>query len=333
MRDWAEFRHFRYLLSILERGGFRLAAEQLNTSQPNLTVQARQFQESASISLYRKSKDGRIQPTETGLAFIVLSRFLLEAREETIDALIAIDRGEIESLRLGCSPLVDHEIFRLLRTMHTELLPKCAIRPTHGDAAELISEIVAGEVDAALVTLPVKHPDLRVEELRKDRLVVCLRKDNPLAQKAALQVSDLQENLTVLYHPQRHPEAHARLLGLLHHAGLRIEEYSSASHPSEMQMLVKEGHGLALIREGSTLDDQLTTRCVLGVDWTVSTAIAFHRDKHAKTIPILVRRLRKKLMQDASQPPRRPPQSAPAPNIESKESAPRRIAVQLPLLR
>jgi DNA-binding transcriptional LysR family regulator len=303
MHDWAEFRHFRYLLTILERGGFRSAAEHLHTSQPNLTVQARQFQESASIRLYRKSKNERIQPTETGLAFIMLTRLLLEARDETIDALVAIDRGEIGSLRLGCSPLVDQEIFRTLRAMHKELLPSCAIRPTHGDAVELIAEILSGEVDAALVTLPVQHPDVRVEELRQDKLVVCLRRDSPLVQKAALQVSDLQENLTVLYHPLRHPEAHERLLELLHHAGLRIEEYSSASHPSEMQLLVKEGHGVTLVREGTPLDEQLTTRSILGVDWTVSTAIAFHRHRHPKTVPIVARKLRRNLMQATSQPP------------------------------
>jgi hypothetical protein len=40
MYDWAEFRHFRYLLKILEMGGFRVAAEELRTSQPNLTVSA-----------------------------------------------------------------------------------------------------------------------------------------------------------------------------------------------------------------------------------------------------------------------------------------------------
>jgi len=42
MYDWAELRHFRYLLVILEKQGFRVAAEELHTSQPNLTVQARQ---------------------------------------------------------------------------------------------------------------------------------------------------------------------------------------------------------------------------------------------------------------------------------------------------
>ena len=58
MYDWAELRHFRYLLTILERQGFRVAAEELHTSQPNLSVQARQFQENASVRLYKKLKNG-----------------------------------------------------------------------------------------------------------------------------------------------------------------------------------------------------------------------------------------------------------------------------------
>ena len=78
MYDWAELRHFRYLLAILEKQGFRVAAEQLHTSQPNLSVQARQLQENASIRLYQKMKNGRIRSTETGVAFISLARLLLE---------------------------------------------------------------------------------------------------------------------------------------------------------------------------------------------------------------------------------------------------------------
>src|ERR1700739_4764489 len=99
MHDCAECRHVIYLLKIREKGGFRVAAEELHTSQPNLTVQARRFQDQASVRLFRKMKDGRICPTETGTAFITLARLVLEIREEVLDALMAIDRGEIGVLR------------------------------------------------------------------------------------------------------------------------------------------------------------------------------------------------------------------------------------------
>ncbi|WP_255550799.1 LysR family transcriptional regulator [Granulicella sp. dw_53] len=104
MYEWAELRHFRYLLTILEKQGFRAAAEELRTAQPNLSVQARQFQENASVRLFRKMKGGRIRPTDTGIAFKVLARILLETRDEVLDALIAIERGDIQSVRFGLLP-------------------------------------------------------------------------------------------------------------------------------------------------------------------------------------------------------------------------------------
>jgi DNA-binding transcriptional LysR family regulator len=122
---------------------------------------------------------------------------------------------------------------------------------------------VAGVLDAAIVTLRLENAALRVRELRRDRLVVCLRKDDPLVSKSTLQPIDLQDNLKVLCHPQRHPDAHARLLELVDYAGVRIEDDSRASHPIEMQTLVKDGYGLALVREGTVLDSELTTRPVV----------------------------------------------------------------------
>jgi DNA-binding transcriptional LysR family regulator len=227
------------------------------------------------------------------MAFISLARLLLDTRDEVINALIAIERGEVGAMRFGCSPLVDPHLFRGLRDLHKELLPSCAIRPTHGDPAQLAEEIASGMVAAALVTLPLRHPDLHIEELSRDRLVVCLRRDNALASKPALQAADLQGNLGVLYHPTRHPDAHTRLLELLSEIGITVKEYSHASHPSEMQVLVKEGHGFTLIREGTTLDDELTTRPLAGVDWTVDTAAVYHKQQHPKTIPILIRKLKR----------------------------------------
>ncbi|MCU1321479.1 MAG: transcriptional regulator, LysR family [Acidobacteriaceae bacterium] len=301
MYEWAELRHFRYLLAILEKQGFRAAAEELRTAQPNLSVQAKQFQENASVRLFRKMKGGRIRPTDTGIAFKVLARILLETRDEVLDALIAIERGDIRSVRFGCTPLIDQGLFRTFCDLHKEILPACLVRPTHGDTAHLAEEILSGKVDAAIVTLPLRHPELKIEELRRERLVVCLRRDDPLAAKASLQASDLQGNLTVLHHPQRHPDAHERLLELLADAGVQIEEYSFASHPSEMQTLVKCGHGFALIREGTILDEELATRPVAGVEWTVDTALIYHKMRHPKTVPILVKQLLKKRATDSKE--------------------------------
>jgi DNA-binding transcriptional LysR family regulator len=334
MYDWAELRHFRYLLAILERQGFRAAAEHLHTAQPNLSVQARQFQENFSIRLFQKMKSGRIRPTETGTAFISLARLLLDTRDEVIDALISIERGEISTVRFGCAPLVDQNLFRGFCDLHKEILPDCSIRKTHADPAQLADEVESGTVDAAIVTLPIRRPDLRVEEIRTDRLVACLRRDNPLARKAALDPVDLQENLAVLYHPVRHPDAHELLLEMLAKTGVKVEEYSVASHPSEMQMLVKEGYGFTLIREGTPLDSELTTRPIAGVDWNVNTAVVYHKQRHPKTVPLLIKKLKRQSRSEAKV--GGPMGSSATPQITSIRKPPRSTSsepIQLPLLR
>jgi DNA-binding transcriptional LysR family regulator len=213
-----------------------------------------------------------------------------------IDAVVAIERNEISAIRLGSTPLVDASVFRRFCALHKELLPGCVIRPTHGDTTQLSHEVLTGIVDAAIVTLPLAHPDLHIEELRRERIVVCLRRDHPLGSKAAIQASDLQGNLTIFYHPQRHPEAHKRLLELLGDAGIFVEEFSRASHPSEIQSLVSEGHGLALVREGTPLLGDLITRPIIGVDWTVDTAIIYRKDTYPRNIPALVRTLKRQIM-------------------------------------
>ena len=68
-----------------------------------------------------------------------------------------------------------------------------------------------------------------------------------------------------------------------------------------MQTLVKGGHRFALIREGTHLDEELTTRPIAGVDWTVDTALIYHKVRHPKTVPILVKRLIKQLPQNGKE--------------------------------
>jgi hypothetical protein len=132
-----------------------------------------------------------------------------------------------------------------------------------------------------------------MEEVSRDRLVACLRKDHALASKAALDATDLQNNLTIFCRPQWHLDAYQQLLQFLASVGVTVNEYSFASHPSEIQMLIKEGYGFALIREGTPLDEELTTRPIAGVDWAVDTAIVYHREHHPRTIPFLAKKLQR----------------------------------------
>ena len=296
VNDAAEFRHFRYLLAVAEHKGFRAAAERLNLTQPSLSKQAQEFQEAFKLRLFQRTRSGRTRLTPTGTAFIPIARDLLDARDDAIAALLYIQKGATPVLRLGCSSFVDGDLCQSAYELHKQLMPSCAIYPTHGDTSQLLQELSNDRIDAAIVTLPVSDPRFRVENIKKDRLVVCLPADDPLASKAALLPIDIENKLTIFRHPAQHPMAHARLLELLSEIGVESDQQSHSSHPHDTQMLVKQGFGFALMREGTTLESGLTTRPIIGVDWTVDTVLVFKANTSLKTLPIVVRNLRRKYM-------------------------------------
>ncbi len=115
-----------------------------------------------------------------------------------------------------------------------------------------------------------------------------------MARRQSLRAADLDGKLSVLYHPRRHPDAHKRSIELLDEEGLALVEHSHASSPFEVQQLVKEGHGFALVREGSVIDDELNARPIAGVTWTVDTAIVYRKAHYPKTIPVLLKSLKQR---------------------------------------
>lgn len=307
MDDYAEFRHFRYLLAIVEHGGFRAAAAALHTSQPSMSRQVREFQERYRLRLFRRLKNGRVVLTPGGEALQVIAKDVLETREQALAALEAIHRGHAGLLRIGCTPFIDREICHHASDLQKALVPGSRVRTSSGDTAAILAELRAGRIDAAVLSLPIIDETLKVEIVKRERLVVCLPTSHPAAAKPAVNASDLVNNLTVFRRPSQHPKAHERLRELLSEIGVQFEEHTHTSHPADMQEAVQKGDGFALIREGMPLLDGLTTRPIVGVDWTVDTAFAFKPGPDVKLLPIIARNLRKHFLTRRDTVPKLPP--------------------------
>jgi len=96
---------------------------------------------------------------------------------------------------------------------------------------------------------------------------------------------------------------------MLNQVGVHPEVASTTATPDDIQWMVQSGYGHALIREGSELEAGVVTRPVAGVDWTVDSVLIFKKSPSHKTIPILVRELRRRSRRKTSIPPAKQPQS------------------------
>ncbi|MCU7920668.1 MAG: transcriptional regulator CynR [Candidatus Thiodiazotropha sp. (ex Epidulcina cf. delphinae)] len=111
-------RSLRYLLAVAEHHSFTRAAEALYVSQPTLSQQIKQLEESLDVQLLDRS--GRsVRLTDAGEVYVGYARRALgelDAGKRAIHELQDLSRG---SLRLGMTPITDYLAAPLLDNFNT----------------------------------------------------------------------------------------------------------------------------------------------------------------------------------------------------------------------
>ena len=307
--DLLEFRHLRYLIAVAEEENISRAAKRLYLAQPSLSIQLKSIEDALSIELLVRVRKG-VKLTPAAEVLIAGARQILTLRDEVIAATLASHHGTIAPLRIGFSPFIDRALLQMVCSAHLALFPNCEITPKSGDSVELLSLLERGAIDAALLTLPANRIGLNIDELTHDRLVVCMQSNDPAASLDEIAPSALENKLKIFREPKQNPEGHRHLMEMLDKVGVHPEVASTTSTPHDIQWMVQSGFGHALIREGSELEDGVVTRPVAGVNWTVDCALISKKSSSQRTIPALVRALRKKLRIPSFKPSKKPPQSA-----------------------
>ena len=136
----------------------------------------------------------------------------------------------------------------------------------------ILERLENGALDCALLPMPVDKNIWKVRHVAHSPLVVCMRSDDPLSSQGQVDIQEAASRLTVFRDPELHPAAHSRLAEMFAELGIPLRLTSSAATPADMQLMVKQGYGLALIDQLWPLEAGLVTRPFAGLNWTVDTA-------------------------------------------------------------
>ena len=105
---------------------------------------------------------------------------------------------------------------------------------------------------------------LRIKVLERERLVVCLRSDDPLAGDMAISPAALDGKLSIFDYQRYHPAAYARIIELLEELGITPRPCTPTMNSEHIQWMVREGMGYALVRAGRPLIEGLASRPIAG---------------------------------------------------------------------
>jgi DNA-binding transcriptional LysR family regulator len=291
MSDIVEFRHLEYLVAIAERRNFSKAAEHVLRSQPAISHQIKMVE--ADIGYPLLVRDGRngVHPTPAGEFVLAWARVVLPQKKETFRMAKAIHDGTVPPLRMGFSSFVNSFLLDNFRLVYQGMFPDCEIQLSGADTQHILGRLEAGTLDCALLPMPIDRDRWDVREVAHSPLVICMRSDDPLSTRAQVDIREVASRVKVFRDPELHPAAHARLSEMFSELGIDLHLASSAATPADIQMMVKQGYGLALIDQLSPLDTGLITRPLSGLKWTADFAFVTARNRKHMALMFIERYL------------------------------------------
>jgi len=290
MNQGPDFRHFVAFVAIAEEFTFGKAALRLHITQPTLSAQIKQLEDWHGERLFKRMPHGA-ELTESGRSFLIWARHILNMRGDAMKSTSRKHSKVRWPFRLGYSPFVNHQIVREALNGYREIVPERGINSSSDCTAQLMEMLEDGRLDAAIVTLPIFETELLEQDICSNRLLVCLRRDDPLAKEVEIPKAVLADRLRIIVHRNYHPLLHDQLLKKFKAAGVKLRPTETVSAPSELQFLVKMSNCFGLIREGTTLDSELTALPIEGMNLRIRTGFVFNSAQQSPVLQMLTHRM------------------------------------------
>lgn len=189
----ARLRQLQLLVVLQQCGSIGRAAERLDMSQSAATQALNELERILDLRLFERHARG-IRPTEAGQALIDAARGVMSALEDASDTLAAIRIGASSTLRLGAIPAAAYAILRPLLARFHMAQPQVHVSVQEDEGARLLSQLLAGGLDAVFCREPAVLPESLVfSPLLADEAVFVAAADHPLARSRAIPLAALSD--------------------------------------------------------------------------------------------------------------------------------------------
>ena len=253
-------RQLRYFKAVVEHGSFSRAAENVHVSQPALSLQIRELEDALGSTLLERENRGVIlgplgRDVHAQVLRVLDEALLLETMGKRFDA------GPFRVAVGIVSTLAPYLLAGLLERLQSSS-PRVELDVLEAPGQDLVANLLAGRLDAAILSLPLGLLELAERELFEDRFVLAGRAERLAAFRALgdtarasdLAQSDIGPLLTL-------GEGHClgdQVLGAC--SMWRPQDvHRGAASLATLSTLVANGAGLTLLPETAALGERSAT--------------------------------------------------------------------------
>ncbi|MEZ5876479.1 MAG: hydrogen peroxide-inducible genes activator [Tepidamorphaceae bacterium] len=276
-------RQIEYLVALADSRHFRRAAEHCGVSQPTLSAQLKALETQLGAQLVERVRSGVVF-TPLGEQVLGIARRILLDAQEIRDLALSFGKGLGGTVRLGLPPSIGpYLLAKMLPNLHREY-PELRIFVREEIPQTLPRSLQAGRYEVLITPLPIKGADIHTRALFREPLYVAMASDHPLAQKPAIERSDLYgESIMTL---ESGHQLHEQVETICEEIGARLRFDLEGPSLETLWQMVGMGSGLSFlpglfVRSVIDQDETVTTRPIkgppifrtIGVAWRKSSQL------------------------------------------------------------
>ena len=191
MRTDFDFHQVANFLAVAKAGKFSLAAEKTGISQPALSRSIQKLEQAIGEPLFERHPRG-VKLTSIGSFFLVRASQIRDLVDDTFSELNeASNRVQI---RLAVIPTIAPYLLPTVLSKFGRRHNQIKVQVQEDTTQNIIQLCKDGDIDLAIVALPINEKYLDVESLFDEELVLVIPKGHELAKKRRIKLTDIQKH-------------------------------------------------------------------------------------------------------------------------------------------
>lgn len=187
-----KLQHLKYFVAVFEEGSFSAGAQRVNATQSGLSMHVRQLEDRYNVQLLNRSSTG-ITPTEAGQRFYRDAVRVLHAASEAETNLRALSGAVTGEVTVGLMPTFTRSILGPALTRFSEEFPNVKISVREAYSFELSRQVMAGELDFAIVPAFDSDARLRSMLMGSDTEYIMVATDSDVSTVGGVNLADIPD--------------------------------------------------------------------------------------------------------------------------------------------
>jgi DNA-binding transcriptional LysR family regulator len=241
-----DVRQLRSFIAVAEELNFSRAASRLNISQPSLSQQIRVLETTVRVPLvWRTSR--QVELTPAGRAFLDDARLTLRQMDTAVAAAKVQAALSAKNLRLG---FVDSAVYGILPPLiraYRDRYPDVHLSLREMSSLQQIEAISGGKLDIGVLYPESIRADIAFKQLRRERILLAMPFDHPLAKRAKVSLRLLDGEPLVSFEREVAPALYDRVASMLASANAQPRIVQHATELHTVLGMVAAGLGLAFL--------------------------------------------------------------------------------------